>query len=149
MKSLWLRIATLGPIGYFPLPGTTGSFVSMFLVYLLHIYRASLATYSFATVLAFFVAVYVINRAFETMKRVNDPAEIVIDELVGVLITFWAVPFSLGWALVGFFLFRIFDISKWGIAPLEKIRGGLGVVLDDVAAGIISNIILHIFMYHS
>ncbi len=77
----------------------------------------------------------------------KDPAEVVIDEVVGMAITLLALPsYSLGhagswlaWAFVGFVLFRIFDITKpLFIKKLENLPGAWGIMLDDVAAGLVS-----------
>jgi phosphatidylglycerophosphatase A len=76
----------------------------------------------------------------------KDPGCIVIDEIVGMAVTFFAVEFSWTAAMAGFVLFRFFDILKpFPIRYLEKrYSGGFGVVIDDVAAGIMSNLVLRI-----
>ena len=79
----------------------------------------------------------------------KDPGCIVIDEVAGMAVTFFAIPFNMYIGFVGFILFRFFDILKpFHIRFLEKRIGvGAGVVIDDIAAGIMSNIILHIILY--
>lgn len=73
-----------------------------------------------------------------------DPKRVVIDEWVGVWVTVAFLPATWGWLLAGFFLFRVLDILKpLGIRQLEKIHGGTGVMLDDVAAGIVGAVILN------
>ncbi len=80
----------------------------------------------------------------------NDASVIVIDEFVGMQVTFFAIAPSPLTVLVGFLLFRIFDIAKpFPIGRSQKIRGGYGVVIDDVIAGLYSYIILNIIMKYS
>jgi len=77
---------------------------------------------------------------------VDDHPGIVIDEIAGFLVTMTAVPSGWLWLLYGFILFRLFDIWKpWPICVIDrKVRGGIGVMLDDVAAGIIACAIIHV-----
>lgn len=76
---------------------------------------------------------------------VDDHGSIVWDEIVGYLITVFAIPFSFTTMIVAFFLFRLFDISKpWPVSWADKkVKGGLGVMLDDVLAGLYCCAILH------
>lgn len=82
---------------------------------------------------------------------VHDHSGIVIDEIAGYLITMIAIPFSWYWILLGFILFRIFDILKpWPISWLDKkVAGGLGIMLDDVVAGLFSLVCLHSIIWFS
>jgi phosphatidylglycerophosphatase A len=74
-----------------------------------------------------------------------DPGQVVIDEVCGYLVTMFLIPPSLRNIILGFFLFRLFDIVK---PPpersLERLPGGFGIVADDVVAGIYANIILQV-----
>ncbi len=79
----------------------------------------------------------------------KDSPKIVIDEIAGQLITFIAVPFTLGNVLAGFLLFRLFDIWKPVFRRLEKLPGGMGVMLDDVAAGLCALAVLQLFLFIS
>ena len=82
-------------------------------------------------------------------RRKDDP-RIVIDEIMGYLITMLWLPRTILFIILGFFLFRFFDIVKPPpIRLLEKAKGGYGVVLDDVLAGVYANIILQIISYSS
>ncbi|PKV75972.1 phosphatidylglycerophosphatase A family protein [Pontibacter ramchanderi] len=75
----------------------------------------------------------------------KDDKKVVIDEVAGMLITMLFIPVTLSSLLVGLVLFRFFDIVKpLYIRKLEKVRGGLGVMLDDVVAGVYANIILQL-----
>jgi phosphatidylglycerophosphatase A len=80
----------------------------------------------------------------------DDPAEIVIDEVVGCMITFFMVPLTMQWAMLGLVLFRFFDIFKiGGIRRLERFVSAWGVMLDDIAAGIVSNVIIQLVRYYA
>lgn len=83
---------------------------------------------------------------YEQVHQSHDSKEIVIDEVLGFLITMTWLPITWQSYFLGFFLFRLLDILKpFPIGYLDKkVRGGLGVVIDDVVAGIIANIILQI-----
>jgi len=77
----------------------------------------------------------------------SDPREIVIDEVAGFLLTMLFLPCSWLTISLGFIFFRFFDILKpYPIKQLEKLRGGFGVVLDDLAAGLYANIIVRIIL---
>jgi phosphatidylglycerophosphatase A len=74
-----------------------------------------------------------------------DPAEVVIDETAGILITFFFLPFSWLYLCFGFVLFRLFDILKpYPARRLEKLKGGVGIVADDLLAGIYANLCLRL-----
>lgn len=85
----------------------------------------------------------VVERYVRAQQRA-DPQEVVLDELVGCLLCLVAVPFEPAWSLAAFGLFRLLDIAKpWPIGWVERsVRGGAGVVLDDVAAGVIGAALL-------
>ena len=82
-----------------------------------------------------------------TLKE-HDSGTIVIDEVAGYLVAFAALPFEIFWIALAFLLFRFFDaIKPFPINRLDRIRGGLGIVLDDLGAGLITNIILQILFW--
>lgn len=116
-------------------PGTWGSLVGVGLLLLMQ----SLPTPAYIGVIILFIGlgVWVCHRTAEDL-RVHDHPAIVWDEVVGYLITMIMVPVTVGWVIYGFLLFRGFDIWKpWPIATIdEKVTGGLGIMLDDVLAGI-------------
>jgi phosphatidylglycerophosphatase A len=76
----------------------------------------------------------------------DDPPSIVWDEVVGFLIAMIAAPAGIMWIIAGFLLFRAFDIAKpWPIAGIQgRFKGALGIMLDDVAAGVYTWLILHV-----
>lgn len=140
------RIASLGFIGYLPASGTCASLVTLYGIYVLHALHISSCSYGLITFIAACIGLYAIKHSLPLFKH-HDPKEIVIDEVVGCLITFLGIPFNLCTALIGFFLFRFFDITKiMGIGWLERQGKVLGVMLDDVGAGILSNLILQILL---
>lgn len=139
MRKLILLAATGGGVGYSPVaPGTAGSLVGL----ALYAGLARTPPLVFALVLAAIAAcaVGIAGRAEELLGRDDDP-RIVIDEVAGMLVSLAALPARLDVALAGFALFRLFDI--WKPPPLrraEALPGGLGVVMDDLAAGLYANI---------
>jgi len=75
----------------------------------------------------------------------KDNYRVVIDEIVGMCISLLFVPITVKSLLAGLFLFRLFDIAKpLGIRKLEKLKGGWGVMLDDVLAGLYANVLLQV-----
>lgn len=140
-------IATLGPIGYLPASGTWASLVALGVIYGLHALNISWPIYWLITLAIGILSIYAIKVCQPYFKH-HDPGEIVIDEVLGCFITFLCVPFDFYTALIGFILFRFFDITKvLGIRLLERQGGVAGVMLDDIAAGVASNLIMHGFLW--
>lgn len=139
-----LFLATGAGSGYFPwMPGTAGSLAGILLYYSLR--SMPRGPYLAFVVAFFFLAVWAAGLA-EVIFGAKDPQRIVIDEIVGMLVTLALVPFSWRNVLVGFILFRVFDIWKPFPARLaqDSLPGGWGVVGDDVVAAIYANVVLHI-----
>jgi phosphatidylglycerophosphatase A len=89
-----------------------------------------------------------ISTAAAEILRTKDPQIIVADEIVGFMIANFLAPLRWAPLLLGFLLFRIFDIAKvYPAARLEKLPGGSGIVLDDVVAGIYAFVIVQTFLY--
>ena len=82
----------------------------------------------------------------EQQLNAKDPGCIVIDEIAGMCVTMLYIPLTITTGLAGFFLFRLFDVIKPPPArQMEKrLKGGWGVVMDDVVAGVMANIVLQI-----
>jgi phosphatidylglycerophosphatase A len=99
------------------------------------------------TLLFIFFAVWIADAAEKILEQ-NDPGCIVIDEIAGMVVALVGLPFNPITVVIGFIIFRILDIFKpFPIRDLDKrIPGGLGVVADDVAAGIITNLLLRIII---
>ena len=127
-------------------PGTFGTLAAI-PVYLL-MANFSVLIYSIITVILFLLGIYLCQKTTDELK-VHDHSGIVFDEIVGFLITMIAVPLTWQWIVAGFILFRLFDILKpWPISWLDKkVHGGLGIMLDDVLAGVFSLAIQHLVLY--
>lgn len=144
-RDWYTRIATLGPIGYLVLPGTMASVATLPIICFIKEYLPYEFFYYLITAIIGFASFFVITHALTQLRRFDDPPEVVIDELVGCMITFLGITPSTPTLFVGLLLFRFFDIIKiGGIQHLEKCAGAWGILLDDVAAGVISNIILRL-----
>ncbi len=124
-------------------PGTWGTIAAIPFVLLLNFLSPFLAMGM--TLLMLPVAI-VAAETYEKEKGVHDSKEIVIDEVLGFMITMTWLPITWQSYVAGFFLFRFLDILKpFPVGYIDKkVRGGLGVVADDVAAGIIANIVLQV-----
>lgn len=147
-RTFFLSCATLGPLGYLPMPGTVGSLAALALIYA-NVWYAQPLVAGLAVVIAAVIAYVIISRAAPAHELSQDPQSIILDELVGCMVTFLWVPLTIKTMLIGFILFRLLDIFKpFGIARLERLGGALGIMADDIAAGIISNILLRILMYY-
>jgi phosphatidylglycerophosphatase A len=127
-------------------PGTVGSAVA--LLPWLWLRTLSLPIYAAIVLLAFVLGVWVSSWVVRR-SDVQDPQVVVWDEFVGVWITLSAAPRGWGWMLAGFALFRVFDIWKpWPVRTLDRhVKGGLGVMLDDVAAGLYGLICMQALAY--
>jgi phosphatidylglycerophosphatase A len=78
----------------------------------------------------------------------HDSARVVVDEIVGMGISLVWIPAGVKYIVAAFVLFRLFDILKpFGIRRIEEIKGGAGVMLDDVAAGIYANVVLQVCIW--
>ncbi len=146
MNHFFLFLATGFGVGYSPIaPGTLGTLIAIPIYYFLSGIPSPL--YEITLIGFFFLSVWISENA-EIFFGKKDDQRIVIDEIVGFLITMLWVPKTIHFILIGFFLFRFFDILKpFPIRRLEKrLKGGFGVVLDDVMAGVYANIILHLIV---
>ena len=145
IRRLCRSIATLGPIGYLPkAPGTWGSMTAAIIWYVLAEFIPDFQKYQLTIIIISAVAGIIVS---EIVSRDGDkdPKEVVIDEFAGMWIALIWLPHSLKLIVIALILFRIFDIAKpFGIRRLEKIRGGMGIMMDDIAAGILSALILHL-----
>jgi len=159
---LALAVATCG-VGYLPLaPGTWGSIVGVGLYLLLRIVifpkisnEGNQAFYSFiflaleVSVIAIIAVVGVWAASLaERVLRTKDPGKVVVDEVAGQLIALLPVPLALEtgwpyWLIPAFLLFRFFDIVKpYPARKMESLHGGLGIMADDLVAGVYAAIIV-------
>ena len=140
-------IATVAYCGYFPIaPGTAGSAAGL-AVYLL-VWWAHSPIVEVSLILATFAAGTWAATHAERYFGGIDPGPVVIDEVLGMLVTLAFTHAGWSAALAGFFLFRIFDIYKpFPADRLEKFHGGFGVMADDAMAGIYANLALRGLMW--
>jgi phosphatidylglycerophosphatase A len=137
-------LATAGYSGYSPVaPGTVGSAVGL-LVYAL-VRWAQSPLVEVIVILGLFAAGVWAGTIAERYFGGIDPGPIVLDEVVGMLITLAFVPVGVTGAMTGFVLFRLFDVIKpFPSARLEKLHGGLGVMADDAMAAVYANLALRL-----
>lgn len=124
-------------------PGTFGTLAALPLYWLLS--GLPLAAYIAVVVVAAVVGVWICDRSAKDLG-VHDHPAIVWDEFVGFWITMIAAPVSWVSVILGFALFRLFDVLKpWPISWLDKhVSGGLGIMVDDILAGVIACGCLHV-----
>jgi len=147
--AIWM--ATAGGTGFFPIaPGTAGSLVGVVLVAApawLHLDRAATSAILAVVILSLFaLGVWSAGKAEEFFGRV-DPGPVVIDEVVGQMVTLLWVPHrSWKWLAGGFLLFRILDIVKpFPARRAERFPRGWGIMVDDVIAGAYGLALLNVF----
>ena len=128
-------------------PGTFGTLAAIPFYLLMAMYLSDLM-YIVVTIIAFLLGIYLCQQTTNALE-VDDHPAIVWDEFVGYFITMLFVPLSFTTVLLGFFFFRIFDILKpWPISVIDsRIKGGLGVMLDDVLAGVFALAAMHIYLW--
>lgn len=132
--------------GYLPIaPGTFGTLVAVPLCYLLSLLGPFEGIFFIGVFGGF--AIWIAGEAEKIFEK-RDPGFIVIDEIAGLLVALFAIPWSAKNVLIGFLLFRLMDIAKpFPIRRVEsKLPGGWGVVSDDLLAGVYANVILRLVM---
>lgn len=142
------NLFTLFGIGKLPASGTFGSFFTLLIYFILQKYLNNLTI----IILLIFVTLYsliFLNKTIKNFKQ-KDPKEIVIDEYIGQMIPLIACGNNIYLILVAFISFRFFDITKIYPANIfdKKIEGPLGVIGDDIIAGIYSLMIIFIIKYN-
>ena len=127
-------------------PGTAGTLAAIPVFWLMA--PLPLELYLGIVVLLFIVGIYLCQKTTDKLGA-HDHSAIVWDEVVGYLLTMIAVPFDWRWVIVGFFLFRLFDVWKpWPVRLLDRhVGGGLGIMLDDVGAAVYAALSLHAILY--
>lgn len=127
-------------------PGTAGTLVAI--PFYLLISDFSLLHYSLFIMATGLLGIWICGVASRQLK-VHDHPGIVWDEFVGYWITMWAIPADWTWIVAGFLVFRVFDIVKpWPVSVLDRrVGGGLGIMIDDVLAGVMACITLHIALW--
>jgi len=136
-------VATAFGSGYSPVaPGTAGSAVGLLLFWPLS--RLGSSWQWAACAFVFVVGTLAATRVARSVGQ-KDPGIVVVDEVAGQWVTLAGLPFTPATALGGFFLFRAMDVLKpWPARDLERLPGGLGIMSDDVAAGVYANLLLQV-----
>ena len=138
---LLCNLATLGPIGHVrPASGTIGSLVALGTGYMIASFSLGVlvATILVVAILGIFAA-----QRYGQHTGKKDASEVIIDEVAGQWIPLVIIPLEVEWYLAAFLLFRFFDISKIGpVGHAEKFTGGIGVMADDLVAGILATVVL-------
>lgn len=147
--SLPTAIASFFYVGFIPIiPGTFGSLAS-FLIYFLLQLVPGWQFYLGAIIFIIGIGIWSAGRA-EHDSRIVDPSFVVIDEVAGQLITLFLIPLTWTNLVLGFVIFRAFDIIKpFPARRAEKLPGGWGIMLDDVLAGIYGNLLLQLGIWLS
>jgi len=143
MTRLALAVGTVGGAGFFPIaPGTVGSAIGV-AVYLLT------ARWPAAWQIGLLAAISLIGTwgATGTARALGreDPGPVIVDEVAGQLLTLLLTGVGVVGAIAGFFIFRILDIVKpWPARNFEALHGGVGIMADDLMAGVYGNILMWI-----
>ena len=149
MRNPWHLLATGFGSGLSPVvPGTMGSLAAIPFWYLMTFLPWQL--YSLVVMMSICIGVYLCHRTAKDMGT-HDHGSIVWDEFVGMWITLMALPtMDWQWVAAGFVIFRIFDMWKpWPIRWFDRnIHGGMGIMVDDIVAGVISAGVLYVIGHH-
>lgn len=146
LKTLVEWLATWFGLGRMPfVPGTFGTLGAFPVVYAFALLGPM--PYMIATLIFVVFSVFV-SHLYESIHGEHDSSCIVIDEVAGFLVTMTWIPLTPWLWLSGFFLFRVLDMLKpWPISHLDaRVKGGLGTVVDDIAAGLVANVILQYWL---
>ena len=148
MKRILHIIATFFYIGHIPIaPGTWASLATMLLVYFIKPYWQAPFYIQLGIIAVVFLAGIPAAAYSEKHFEKKDPGYCVIDEVAGQMVSMLWVPHSIGLYMAAFVLFRIFDILKPPpIRLLERAPGGVGIMIDDIGAGLFALGVLHLAM---
>jgi len=152
MNFIYKSLATVFGAGYFPVgPGTAGAIAGCIALWLFEKFNLISTTNTPLLFIGLILGTTILG-IIATDKLENewgkDPQKIVLDEVIGMWITMMFVQFTWLNLLIGFVLFRFFDIAKpLGIRKMESLGGGLGVMADDMLAGIYANIVLQLIVF--
>lgn len=147
MKKTLIYVATFFNIGKIPFaPGSWASLITTIIIYLLYPYFNSTLNLILSFSLILLLGIPAASQAEKYFKK-KDPRECVIDEVAGQMLCLILLPHTYGYYLAAFFIFRLFDIFKpFPIKQCEKLSGGLGIILDDLIAGLYTFILLEIYI---
>ena len=147
MRRFAVFLASFGYVGYFPIaPGTAGSLAALALFAFLR-WIGEPAIELGAIVAVFAIGIWAAHGTEIAVGR-KDPGIVVIDEVLGMLITLAVLPVSIWGVALGFLFFRALDVIKpFPAAQLEHLHGGMGIMADDAIAGLYSHILLRVCMW--
>jgi phosphatidylglycerophosphatase A len=147
MARLAVLVASFGYTGYFPIaPGTAGSAAALVLYALVRRAGSPVLESGVLLVVAI-VGTWSASIAERHFGR-TDPGEIVIDEVLGMLMTLAFVPLTWTGVVAGFFVFRALDVVKpFPAGAAERLHGGLGVMADDAICGVYGNIVVRVLVW--
>jgi phosphatidylglycerophosphatase A len=155
-KTLRQRVSMRNPVHFLALgfgsglvpmmPGTFGSLAALPILFAMSF--VTLEVFIVITVVSFLVGIYLCGKTARDLKM-HDHGSIVWDEVAGMMVTFIAIPLNPLSLLLGFLLFRFFDILKpWPISVFDRrLDGGFGIMIDDIVAGAIACACLHCILY--
>ena len=147
MQVLIKLISTLFFIGYAPVASGTAGSLFAGLIYLA-LCRNTYASFA-VTAIFIFLGFWSSGKAEDIFKK-KDDSRIVIDEAAGLLVAMLYIPFALKYLIAGFFIFRALDVIKpFPIRQVEGLYGSLGIMLDDIIAGVYTNIMLQLLIRYT
>lgn len=137
LKKALCFIATLGPIGFLPAPGTAGSLAALVAGWF--IATQGYLVLALASLAALLIGI-IASETYSQMSNTKDASEVIIDEVAGQWVVLLCIPplieGALLWYIAAFILFRFFDITKIGpVGMAEKLGGGIGIMADDIVSG--------------
>lgn len=135
-------VTTFFYVGYVPFaPGSVASLAGLFLFYLI---KGNILLYIFFILLFLFLGLLLATKA-EKLFNKKDARCIVIDEVLGMLLSLMFMPYDIKVVIIAFILFRIFDTLKpYPAGRLQNLPGSLGIMSDDIVAGLYTNVILQV-----
>jgi len=134
-------IATFFNLGYLPLPGTAGSLAGLLIYFLI---AANNLIYLIVLVLLLILGFYTSGKSEEFFNQ-KDSRKIIIDEVCGMLLSLFLLPISIPIIISAFLFFRAFDAIKPPPADrLQNLPGSIGIMLDDITAGVYTNLIIQL-----
>jgi len=147
VRRLAVLVATVAYCGYAPIaPGTFGSAAGLIVYVIVAATRSPLVEIGLIIVI-FLAGIWAATEAERHFGGV-DPGPVVIDEVLGMLVTLAFIPVGWTGALAGFFLFLVFDIIKpFPADRFERLHGGLGIMADDAMAGVYANLSLRLVIW--
>lgn len=148
MRLMHVLIGTGMGLGFCPIaPGTAASIGAWLISILIGQYVGNYELALLLLILLFFALGVYSSTKLETDWG-KDPSEVVIDEIVGLWIAIFMIPQGIWYSLAALALFRLFDIYKpFFISRMERLKGGWGIMMDDVLAGIYANVVIQLFVF--